>query len=403
MSNTFKEVQGMDHIINVAGQLIDFNESVCGASLSEIDNFIESFEKVFKKAVGVGDFKNRFNREQRRQEGLSDISKRRYNRMYRISLRMEKKRAKLEYEIEKRKYAQVSKSRLAHRVTQEEFSKDPLTSAFIAYYAAKCNKRSLYTNSSQERPFDIVCEEFIKELNENPTTNWWAVALVYPDVSVLEKLTENQKGQLLGIWYEILNKLACILKKIWIVSNIDRTTMIVQRGNDSTNWNVMAGAWNKARDAWINLLYSMNMEKLLNIQCPGKVLRLMASDVAYWHRSSGGSLEPDTAVWNDVPLPWEVFLGNVHCTKDSIEETCNKYGVDAYKKGWVGPKPLGEVHAFNPTPELVHGIIVSSPELAKILRKAKVFSGKTIKNLNLDPEIIDKTREDHYNLIENKA
>jgi hypothetical protein len=36
--------------------------------------------------------------------------------------------------------------------------------------------------------------------------------------------------------------------------------------------------------------------------CPGKVLRLMAADVAWWHRQSGGGLHQDTAVWKELPL-----------------------------------------------------------------------------------------------------
>jgi hypothetical protein len=34
---------------------------------------------------------------------------------------------------------------------------------------------------------------------------------------------------------------------------------------------------------------------------------------------------------------------------------------------------------FQPTPELVHGVAVSNPYLAKILKQHKYFSGKDIK------------------------
>ena len=51
------------------------------------------------------------------------------------------------------------------------------------------------------------------------------------------------------------------------------------------------------------------MEEILDRICLGKVLRLMAADVAAWHRLAGGGLDPDTQVWNDLPLPWEVISG----------------------------------------------------------------------------------------------
>ena len=37
--------------------------------------------------------------------------------------------------------------------------------------------------------------------------------------------------------------------------------------------------------------------------------------------------------------------------------------------------------AFTPTPELVHGVAVSSPTLAHALRRAGVFSGKPLRGV----------------------
>ena len=48
------------------------------------------------------------------------------------------------------------------------------------------------------------------------------------------------------------------------------------------------------------LLYALDMDEVLDQMCPGKVLRLMAADVAFWHRAVGGGLEPDTAVWAEL-------------------------------------------------------------------------------------------------------
>ena len=252
------------------------------------------------------------------------------------------------------------------------------TVCFVAYYAARCNVRSLFTAGAQARPYDQICEVLFNRLLDNDTTNWWAVALIHPVQEVLVHLSDDQKGKLLGRWYRILQDIASILEQAWSRSNIDKTTMIVRRGNDSSTWNVTAGAWNQARHAWIELVHALGMSELLDDICLGKVLRLMAADVAYMHKTYGsGGLEPDTAVWNDLPLPWEVLRGEAVCTRMHVMDVCVKHGVDAQAKGWIAPRPK-HVAEFTPTPELVHGIVVTNPDLAPQLRKGKAFSGKNI-------------------------
>jgi hypothetical protein len=58
---------------------------------------------------------------------------------------------------------------------------------------------------------------------------------------------------------------------------------------------------------------------------------------------------------------------------------CRRHGVDPVKNGWVAPRPGRTVHAFRPTPELVHGVEVGHPGLALILRRMGYFSGKVLK------------------------
>jgi hypothetical protein len=152
----------------------------------------------------------------------------------------------------------------------------------------------------------------------------------------------------------------------------------VRRGNDSTTWNVTAGAWNKLRSGWFSLLFSLGFEDWIERMCPGKVLRLMAADVAWWHRAGGG-LAPDTAVWAALPLPWDVLSGRAECRLGFVEEVCRAHGVDPVKSGWVAPKPQAVARPFRPTPELVHGVTVCHPGLAAQLRKLGVFSGKALK------------------------
>lgn len=154
-----------------------------------------------------------------------------------------------------------------------------------------------------------------------------------------------------------------------------RDSMVVKRGDDSSTWNLTAGAWNKARDNWMNLLYALGMEFVLDDLCPGKVLRLMAADVAHWHRATGGGLDPNTQVWAALPLPWEVLSSQADCTRKQVEAACAYAGLNPEKSGWLAPRPHGIV-PFYPTPELVHGVAVANPYLALILRRNRVFSGK---------------------------
>jgi hypothetical protein len=128
----------------------------------------------------------------------------------------------------------------------------------------------------------------------------------------------------------------------------------------------------------------MGMEAILERQCPGKVLRLMAADVAAWHRVTGGDLDPDTRVWAELPLPWDVLCGEAECSRERVEALCRKHGVDPVKNGWAAPRPGRAVQAFRPTPELVHGVVVASPELATMLRRAGWFSGKSARPVATD-------------------
>jgi hypothetical protein len=121
------------------------------------------------------------------------------------------------------------------------------------------------------------------------------------------------------------------------------------------------------------------MEDLIEQMCPGKVLRLMAADVAAWHRAAGNTLEEDTLVWQKLPRPWEVLTGEKRCRRDYVEAVCREHGVDPAKKGWCAPRMGSVIYPFRPTPELVHGVTVGHPGLALVLRKLGVFSGKELK------------------------
>ena len=346
------------------------------ADAEKVEAFIRHISAEIGKTFGRSDFKSdRLNKLQRESAAI-DLSRRRYNKLFRHLIRLERKVRIYVREQRKYEFTRISKSSLACRISWEDFSRDRDSACFIAYYVARCNLRSAFTTSGQQRPYDEIADMlFARCKRRQDEANWWAIAHVFPDAFALARLTDGQKGRLLGTWLSVLYDIASMLKEVWERSNINRETMIVRRGNDSSTWNNTAGAWNKARASWIALLQALGMTEELDSMCFGKVLRLMAADVAAWHRSLGGELEPDTKVWSEVPLPWEVLSGEASCTRSMVETICRKHGVDPVEKGWTAA-PQKRVAKFRPTPELVHGVSVSSPQLAAAIRKAGWFSGK---------------------------
>lgn len=380
MPNTFMHVSGAQRQFIKVGELFQLDN--LASYNSENISDIQQVAKLAKESIAILEespldfLKDRLNKEQRDKQGLG-LSKRQYNKRFRLLQRLDQKQSKVAYETRKRSLILLGKSRLASEITRNDFLKNAHSAVFIAYYTARLNLRSEFTVDGQKGAYDDIAVTLFKAcLSNSNTTNWWAIAQVYPDVKVLSYLSEVQKVALLSVWFSRLKAIATILCDIWNKSSFKKETMIVQRGDDSTTWNQMASAWNKARDSWIKLLYNLGMQDVLEQMCPGKVLRLMAADVAFWHARTGGSLDADTQVWNDLPLPWKVLSGELACTKQYIINICKGYEVDPIKSGWIAPKPQQYIEKFSPTPELVHGVTVENPHLAKILRSAGFFSGK---------------------------
>jgi hypothetical protein len=205
-----------------------------------------------------------------------------------------------------------------------------------------------------------------------------------PDDEVVRRLPEHDRGMLLGRYYEMLLRAGRFLDEVWCRGGIEARTMIVRRGNDSSTWNLVAGAWNKLRDGWFALCHALGADQIIEQQCFGKVMRLMAADVARWHQSAGGKLHTDTDVWASLPLPWKVLEGEVACTREQLEQACDRLGIDPLKSGWLARRGEKHVEPFVPTPELVHGIIVSSPVMAKAMRKSGTFAGQPLRLGSVD-------------------
>ncbi|RYG65210.1 hypothetical protein EON80_17780 [bacterium] len=341
-----------------------------------MEEFVRQLNRQIGKTVGENDYAHsRLTHQKRTEIGLK-VSWRQYNKMFRCVAEMEDKLATLKLEVRKSKFARIGKSKLASIIPPEELEKSLNTTCFIAYYTTRCNLRSIFTNGSQVQPFDEICAMLLKRCELSDETNWWAIAHVFPDTDVLKRLTDEQKGELLGTWFGILNDIGELLCSIWQSSEFNRESMVVKKGNDSTTWNNTASAWNRARDSYFSLIAALQMDALFDEMCVGKVPRLMAADVAYWHFQSGGTIHPDTQVWATLPFPWEVLSGEKQCGCALVEEVCLRCGVDPEKNAWTVPRSRAEAVEFTPTPELVHGVSIGHPILAKILRRAGFYSGK---------------------------
>ncbi|MFI0985629.1 hypothetical protein [Streptomyces exfoliatus] len=349
-----------------------------GEDPAEIEAVIRRAGEEIRRQYGENDFGlDRLNREERAEAGIGDLSKRQYNKRFRLLRRMEAKLARLLHEQRRYEVVVTGKGALAHALPYELFAEDPDTAAFVAYLTARTHMRSVFTNGRQRRPYDEVADALVQRLRAaEGRTNWYAVAHVHPTAEVLGHLSDDELVRLLVRWNRFLREVAELLEDAWNRSSIEAASMIVRRGDDSSTWNQAAQAWSTARAHWFALMTELGQQEVLDRVCPGKVPRLMAADVAYWHRRSGGGLHPDTYVWSDLPRPWEVLRGEAECPRSLVASVCKRYGVDPVAGGWTAPRPTAEAVGFRRTPELVHGVAVADPLMASALRSAGVFSGK---------------------------
>lgn len=318
--------------------------------------------------------------EARPWPALDGLGKRQYNRRVRVLRNLEDHARRMEAAQAKRRLILISRSGFACDIPEARFRADPEAAAFISYFTARKNKRRMFSLGGKENPFDHIAEMLLRRCWARQGTDWEMIAGVYPAPEILGQLPDGLRGSLMGRWWNVMQDTAAQLGEVWVtLGAVKRETMIVRAGMDSSSWNELAGAYNASRAAWISLVTASGAQAVLDAACPGKVMRLMAADLAYWHQSSGGDVDPNTAVWSSLPMPWDVISGAARCTREDVAAACSRAGLDPGQSGWTGPRATGAVAAFTPTPELVHGVDVADPSWAALLRRAGVFSGKSIR------------------------
>ncbi|WP_090939407.1 hypothetical protein [Nonomuraea jiangxiensis] len=318
---------------------------------------------------------DRLNREARDAAGM-DLSKRQYNRRFRMLRRLAAKAGTLAVERDKRRLLIVGVTGFAAEVPLERFAADVDAACFVAYYTARRKLRREFSLAGRDNPFDEIAALLLDRCTSR--SDWWLIAQARTTPDVLARLSEEERGTLLGRWSSVLRHSASMLRERWR-HDTDRETMTVRRGDDSTTWNNLAVAYNAARAGWLACLSAMGALELLEASCPGKIMRLMAADLAAWHHATGGGVDPNTKVWAALPPPWEVLDGTATSTRADVEAACRAAGLDPAASGWTTPAPPRATAVFRPTPELVHGVTVADPVWAAVLRRAGVFSGRQVK------------------------
>ena len=311
------------------------------------------------------------------------IKRRQYNRKIRALRHLTGKATRLQAATDHRRMILVGRSGFACDISRERFRADRDAAMFIAYWIARKNRRRLFSLSGKENPMDHLAAALLDRCTrKGHAADWPMIASVYTNPPALRWLSPGQLGELAGAWSGVMRQAADGLRREWqtwagaAVSRRDQ--MIVRRGMNSSGWNELAQAYNAARTGWLNATVAIS-PALIAPYLPGKVMRLMAADLAAWYRGTGGGVDPDTRVWSLLPLPWAVLDGTADCGQFLVERQCRNAGIDPAARGWTAPHATREIAAFAPTPELVHGVQVSDPLWAAALRRAGVFAGPSKK------------------------
>lgn len=289
----------------------------------------------------------------------------------------QEKLARIEDMVEFRHAQQQAKSRLTYLVDASKL--DDASLAYVAYLSARANRRSMFVLGAQSKAFDNISEALYKLIPDD--ADWSQIALTRPTTSVFRHLTSEQLGELTALFYKQMTVAAARLSTLWeALPARMRDEMVMVKGVDSSRWNAYAGAYNTMRAAWVSVVLASGLGDVFDSFMPGKVGRLMASDLVYWSRSSGAGLHQDTTMFAALPKPWEVISGVTKLNRSTVLATAEKLGVgDVENTGWVAPRRNLELEVASAEPALVHGIAVLNPELVELFYRSGVFSGKQLK------------------------
>lgn len=324
--------------------------------------------------LGHRDIRGRYSRDEL-AVNLPGVSSRSYLKAVRAVAHLEQRAGVLRTARSMEECVRIGKSRLATTIALEDFLASPETAAFVAYYTARLNMRTLFTYGEQARPMDELAEALLQNAQESDGYRPDVVARVLTRQAVLAELSDAEKGDLLAEYWNAMLRVGAVLERTFDEKR-DRLRMVARPGENSSEWNAASRAFNQLRTGWLNLTKSLGLEAIAEEACPGKVPALVAGDVAYIHGEYALGDHADTHVWAELPLPWKVITGEEVCTADMVREACSKFGMVAEDSGWTGAYRQDELAVTLPAPELVHGVQVGCPLLATLIRKSGALSGR---------------------------
>lgn len=308
--------------------------------------------------------------------GISGLRKR-----LRFLRRLEEKSSRMRDALRLRHAQMRAKSRLAHMVDADAC--DDLTLAFVAYLAARANRRSVFMVGEQSRAQDTLSDGLLAAMEASRTTAWEQVAHVLCTEQVLGRVDAAGRGRLIGIYHAAMVDAAQALAGLWpSLPERMRDEMVMVKGVDSSRWNAYAGALNTMRSAWIAAMTAAGMEAVLDGYLPGKAPRLMASDLVWMYRDHGQELHEDTRLFAVLPRPWDVIGGAATMTRADVIAAAERLGVveEAAASGWYQARAPHGRERPSAEPALVHGVVVADAAFADVLRRCGAFSGGQLRD-----------------------
>jgi hypothetical protein len=106
--------------------------------------------------------RDRLNREARATVGI-ELSKRQYNRRFRVTQRLSAKAERVAVEQTKRQLAIVARAGFAASIDRSVFLADPWAGCFVAYLTAKRKLRREFTLAGRDNPYDDIADLLFQE------------------------------------------------------------------------------------------------------------------------------------------------------------------------------------------------------------------------------------------------
>lgn len=316
----------------------------------------------------------------------SASSKKAYLKRLRAVASFEAKIKRVQQALISRNGLMTAKSRLAREVQADKLNDYAL--AYVAYVTARANRRTRFQLTTQSKAFDSIADGLFHLLPKD--TAWEEIVLVSPVESLLSRLDSEALGVITARFYSDMVFWANQLASEWEKLPEDvQVSGIVCQGTNSTDFNSYAGAYNTMRSAWIASMSVAGLTKTFDNYLPGKAIRLLAGDLVRWNTYEGGSVSLDFDLFQKLPYPWLVVNAQAELNRSLMVEADVLTEDKLISGGWVSTRKNLELEIPEADPALVHGVTVSDPEFAKLLRKIGVFSAKGL-NFSALTELVAK-------------